>query len=71
MPIATGNIGMIIPYSHHGNTIFKVMLLPQQYLFLCIISLCNFTNVPGKHILTPAYILGEILDSENLGKFDE
>ena len=65
MPIATGNIIVIIPYSHHGNTIFKVMLLAQQNLFLFITSLV--INVPAKHIL----VLGKILDSENLGKFDE
>ena len=29
VPIATRNNNMIIPYSRHGNTIFKVMLLPQ------------------------------------------
>ena len=28
--IATGNSGMIMSYSYHGNTIFKVMLSPER-----------------------------------------
>ena len=57
---------MIIPYSHHGNTIYKVMLLPQQYLFLCVTSLM----CPSKAYIGTD-VRGKILDSENSGEFDE
>ena len=57
--IATGNIGRIMPYSYHGNTIFKIMLSPQQYycLYVALYSLVScaqhgfaqIINTPAKH----------------------
>ena len=51
--IATGNIGIMAPYSYHGNTIFKRVLSPQQYLLLILMLFCTrspIINIPVKHI---------------------
>ena len=58
---------MITPYSYHSDTIFKVMLSPQQYLLH--VALYTFTNnkinIPAKQIGTD--VRGKLLNSENFG----
>ena len=58
--VSTRHTGRMMPYSYHGNKIFKIMLSPQQYycLYVALYSLVScaqhsfaqIINTPARYI---------------------